>query len=81
MRVRSPASEQWAGYPEDQPGSARAIHTPMATEDSFTTAPDVDETNDAYDAFDEYTPTAGQHHAQESSWRSSTYSYSGPHAL
>lgn len=74
MRVRSP-NEQWAAYPE--PGSARAIHTPMATEDSYMTA------RDDYDGFDAAyaPPSAAPHHEQEESWRSSTYSYSGPHAL
>ena len=54
----------------------------MATEDSFMTARDVPDTHDAYDAYDAYTPTdAHPSHQQEESWRSSTYSYSGPHAL
>ena len=82
MRVRSPPA-QWAGHPGDAPMSPGVMHTPMATEDSFTTARDVDETQDAYDAYDGFTPTATQpqHHEQEESWRSSTYSYSGPHAI
>ncbi|KAI9057700.1 phospholipid-translocating P-type ATPase [Trametes sanguinea] len=67
MRVRSP-HEQWAGYPQQQ----EAVHTPMATEDSYATA---------YDGFESGELTPGPNHEQEESWRSSTYSYSGPHAL
>ena len=78
MRVRSPSEQQWAAYPE--PGSARGIHTPMATEDSYMTARDDYE---GYEGYDNHAPqSASQHqHQQEESWRSSTYSYSGPHAL
>ncbi|TBU57250.1 phospholipid-transporting ATPase 1 [Dichomitus squalens] len=81
MRVRSPPQEQWAAHPGDPPPSAYAIHTPMATEDSFVTAHDDPGVDDAY-AYDAYTPTGVEpSHQQEESWRSSTYSYSGPHAL
>ncbi|KAH9846917.1 phospholipid-translocating P-type ATPase [Lenzites betulinus] len=70
MRVRTPSEQQWAGHLPQE-----AVHTPMATEDSFSTA---------YEGYDpgEVTPTAAApSHQQEESWRSSTYSYSGPHAL
>lgn len=86
MRVRSPV-EQWAGYPQDPPVSAHAIHTPMATEDSYMTAQDEYE---GYEGYEGYAPPSAnsqqqnqhQHqHQQEESWRSSTYSYSGPHAI
>ncbi|KAI0367307.1 phospholipid-transporting ATPase 1 [Pilatotrama ljubarskyi] len=69
MRVRSPSADQWAGHtsPHQTP-----VHTPMATEDSYATA---------YDGYDPGELTPGPHHEPEESWRSSTYSYSGPHAL
>ncbi|KAI8973092.1 phospholipid-transporting ATPase 1 [Trametes punicea] len=66
MRVRTP-SEQWTGYPQQEP-----LHTPMPTEDSYATA---------YDGLDNGQLTPSPHHQQEESWRSSTYSYSGPHAI
>ncbi|KAI0635354.1 phospholipid-translocating P-type ATPase [Trametes polyzona] len=72
MRVRTPSEQQWTGYP---PQFQEPIHTPMETEDSYATA---------YDGYEEgeVTPSAAHpQHQQEESWRSSTYSYSGPHAL
>ncbi|KAI1792323.1 phospholipid-transporting ATPase 1 [Ganoderma leucocontextum] len=79
MRIRSPPQEQGATHPGELPLSARAIHTPMATEESFSTALDEHDANNAYDG---YTPTATHpSHQQEESWRNSTYSYSGAHAI
>ncbi|CDO76204.1 hypothetical protein BN946_scf184819.g4 [Trametes cinnabarina] len=67
MRVRSP-NEQWASYPPQQ----EPLHTPMATEDSYATA---------YDGIESGERMPGANPQEEESWRSSTYSYSGPHAL
>ncbi|KAI0354121.1 phospholipid-transporting ATPase 1 [Trametes cingulata] len=69
MRVRTPTTEQWTGYTSQH---QTPLHTPMATEDSYATA---------YDGYDPGELTPGPHHEPEESWRSSTYSYSGPHAL
>lgn len=80
MRVRTPEQhqqqQQWAGYPQQY---QEPMHTPMETEDSYATA---------YDGYSDPgseapTPTAAvaPQHQQEESWRSSAYSYSGPHAL
>ncbi|KAI0643994.1 phospholipid-translocating P-type ATPase [Trametes meyenii] len=68
MRVRTPTDQQWTGY---SPHPQEPVHTPMATEDSYATA---------YEGYDAGELTPGQHQ-QEESWRSSTYSYSGPHAI
>nr|AVM41535.1 putative calcium-transporting ATPase 5 [Ganoderma lucidum] len=79
MHVRTPPQEQWAAHPGDPLRSLPAIHTPMATEDSFSTALDEQDVNDAYDII---TPTATRPvHEQEDSWRNSTYSYSSAHAI
>ncbi|OJT03153.1 Phospholipid-transporting ATPase DNF1 [Trametes pubescens] len=79
MRVRTPEQhqqQQWVGYPQQH---QEPVHTPMETEDSYATA---------YDGYSDPgseapTPTAAvaPQHQQEESWRSSAYSYSGPHAL
>ncbi|KAI0329328.1 phospholipid-translocating P-type ATPase [Cubamyces sp. BRFM 1775] len=66
MRVRTPT--EWPAYAHQQ----EPVHTPMATEDSYATA---------YDGVEDGELTPGPHHQQEESWRSSTYSYSGPHAI
>ncbi|KAH9896461.1 phospholipid-translocating P-type ATPase [Cubamyces lactineus] len=66
MRVRTPT--EWPAHAQQQV----PVHTPMATEDSYATA---------YDGIDDSELTPGPHHQQEESWRSSTYSYSGPHAI
>lgn len=80
MHVRSQPQEQWVTHPGDPLRSVPAIHTPMATEDSFSTALDEQDVDDA--AYDIITPTATRPvHEQEASWRSSTYSYSGAHAI
>ena len=80
MHVRSQPQEQWVTHPGDPLRSVPAIHTPMATEDSFSTALDEQDVDDA--AYDIITPTATRPvHEQEVSWRSSTYSYSGAHAI
>ena len=81
MHVRTPTSDQWVPYPQGRAASAQGMHTPMATEDSYATARDE---YDPYDAYDGYVPqaaTSQTQHQQEESWRSSTYSYSGPHAI
>ena len=92
MHVRTPTSEQWASYPHEQQQqhlqhppqglhTPLGIHTPMATEDSYRTAPDVEE--DPYDGYAPQTATSASHgqQPQDDSWRNSTYSYSGPHAI
>ncbi|KAH9913676.1 phospholipid-transporting ATPase 1 [Epithele typhae] len=70
----------------------QGLHTPMATEDSYATARTGSD-DDAYDGFDVVTPVAPPHahtheqqqqtqtQAQDGSWRNSTFSYSGPHAI
>ncbi|RDX49470.1 phospholipid-transporting ATPase 1 [Lentinus brumalis] len=78
MHVRTPPSDQWTEHLQGQ----QAVHTPMATEDSYATAHEYDDAYEqAYDGYEPHTATPQTQHQQEESWRSSTYSYSGPHAL
>ncbi|KAI0777467.1 phospholipid-translocating P-type ATPase [Trametes elegans] len=76
MRVRTP-TEPWNAYPPQPPSPGHtpiltSVHTPMETEDSYATA---------YDGYEDVDVTPVSQHQQEESWRSSTYSYSGPHAI
>ena len=69
--------------PSSRPPEAYEMHVRSPEPEN---TPHARETTDAtyataYDGVEDGELTPGPHHQQEESWRSSTYSYSGPHAI